>query len=159
MKKKEKQGLLILIIVGILIITLIWFVTRPKDSKLNEENNGGTTENISQGEFTKVEQDGTIVNTSEKLKENKEIEGFKISNIKFEEKNGQTELIADVTNTTGKAQKGFLVDIVLLDKQGKEIARIPGNIIETQAGETIEIHAGITERYANAYNFKLEKKQ
>ena len=158
MKKKEKQGLLILIVVAILIIGVIWFVTRPKEEA--NVTNGGTntgTSSAAQGEYTKVEEDGTVVNTSEKLKENKEESGFSITNIKFEEKNNETTLYARVTNNTGKAQEAFLAKIVLLDKKGKEVGRIPVMLSDMQEGEAIDIEASITESYANAYNFKLEK--
>lgn len=160
MKSSEKKGILILILVSVLIIVAIWMVTRPKNGGTN--NNGGSTQisqvDASQGEFTKVEQDGTVVNTSEKLKENKVESGFEISNISYSEKNGQSALVADVTNMTGKDQAGFMADIVLLDKEGKELGKIPVSITATKSGETIGIKAAITEKYANAYDFKIVKR-
>lgn len=157
MKSSEKRGLLVLIGVVIIVIGIIWLITNNKKTKNNVVEAPKNGE-VSVGEFTETDSEGTVVNTSEKLKENKEIEGFKITSIRFEEKDGQSTLIANVTNTSGEAKEGFLVDIVLYDKAGNEIGRIPGNIIETIAGETIEMRAGITESYVNAYDFKLEKK-
>ena len=153
MKKQEKGMLLILVIVSALIITIIWFATRNKENN----NVGGTTENVEQGEFTRVEADGTIVNTSEKLKQTKENLGFSITNINFVKKGNETILTARVTNNTGEAQGDFLGQIVLLDKRGNEIGRIPTMITETQNGEAIDIETSITESYANAYDFRLEK--
>ena len=153
MKKQEKRMILILIIVSALIITIIWFATRNKENN----NVGGTTENVEQGEFTKVEADGTIVNTSEKLKQTKENLGFSITNINFVKKGNETILTARVTNNTGAEQGSFFGKIVLLDKSGKEIGRIPVMISETQSGEAIDIETSITESYANAYDFRLEK--
>ena len=153
MKKQEKRMLLILVIVSALIITIIWFATRNKENN----NVGGTTENVEQGEFTKVEADGTIVNTSEKLKQTKEDLGFSITNINFVKKGNETILTARVTNNTGAEQGSFFGKIVLLDKSGKEIGRIPVMISETQNGEAIDIETSITESYANAYDFRLEK--
>ena len=153
MKKQEKRLILILIIVSALIITIIWFVTRNKE----DNNVGETTENVEQGEFTKVEADGTIVNTSEKLKQTKENLGFSITNINFMKKGNETILTARVTNNTGEAQGDFLGQLVLLDKRGNEIGRIPAMITETENGEAIDIETTITESYANAYDFRLEK--
>ena len=153
MKKQEKRMLLILVIVSALIITIVWFATRNKENN----NVGGTTENVEQGEFTKVEADGTIVNTSEKLKQTKENLGFSITNINFMKKGNETILTARVTNNTGEAQGDFLGQIVLLDKRGHEIGRIPAMITETENGEAIDIETTITESYANAYDFRLEK--
>lgn len=153
MKSKEKKMILILVIVSALIITIIWFATRNKENN----NVGGTTENVEQGEFTKVEADGTIVNTSEKLKQTKENLGFSITNINFVKRGNETILTARVTNNTGEAQGDFLGQIVLLDKSGSEIGRIPAMITETENGEAIDIETTITESYANAYDFRLEK--
>ena len=155
MKKQEKRMLLILVIVSVLIITIIWFATRNKEN--NNVGGTGTTENVEQGEFTKVEADGTIVNTSEKLKQTKENLGFSITNINFMKKGNETILTARVTNNTGEAQGDFLGQIVLLDKRGNEIGRIPTMITETENGEAIDIETTITESYANAYDFRLEK--
>ena len=153
MKSQEKRMLLILVIVSALIITIIWFATRNKENN----NVGGTTENVEQGEFTKVEADGTIVNTSEKLKQTKENLGFSITNINFVKKGNETILTARVTNNTGTEQGSFFGKIVLLDKSGKEIGRIPVMISETQNGEAIDVETSITESYANSYDFRLEK--
>lgn len=154
MKSSEKKGLLILIGVALIVILVIWLCTRPKD------NNTQTAEQTSpvQGEFTTTDTDGTIVNTSEKLKEEKTESGFKISNITFTDKDGHTVLKATVTNKTGANQGEFMADIVLLDKSGNEIGRIPVSVPETKAGESIGVQAGINDSYANAYNFKLEKR-
>lgn len=156
MKSKEKKMILILVIVSALIITIIWFATRGKTNN-NAVETGKTTESIEQGEFTKVEADGTIVNTSEKLKEQKENIGFTIKNINFVKRGNETILTARVTNNTGEAQEGFLGQIVLLDKSGSKIGRIPAMITETESGESIDIETTITENYANAYDFRLEK--
>ncbi len=160
MKNNEKKGLLILVGVAILIVLVIWLFTRPKnnDNKGTTQNPASSESSASQGEFTKVEEDGTIVNTSEKLNEDRtEDIGFSVTNISFEESNGRTVLKARVTNATEKAQDSFFGNIVLFDKAGNEIGRIPVSIPKTQQGETIEVKASITESYANAYDFKLEK--
>ena len=149
MKSQEKRMILILIVVSALIITTIWLVTRKK-----EENN---VSNVEQGEFTRVEADGTIVNTSEKLNQNKQNIGFSITNINFVKRGNETILTARVTNNTGAEQGSFFGKIVLLDKSGNEIGRIPVMISETQNGEAIDIETSITESYANAYDFRLEK--
>lgn len=156
MKKQEKRMILILVIVSALIITIIWFATRNKENN-NAVETEKTIENVEQGEFTKVEADGTIVNTSEKLKQTKENLGFSITNINFMKKGNETILTARVTNNTGEAQGDFLGQIVLLDKRGNEIGRIPAMITETENGEAIDIETTITESYANAYDFRLEK--
>lgn len=151
MKKKEKRMILILILVSILIVGIVWLVTRPKTNKTNASGS------VAQGEFTKVDNEGTIVNTSEKINEDREELGFSITNVKLEEKNGETIISARITNKTESNQESFFGNIVLFDKQGNEIGRIPTMVSETQKGESIDIEASITESYVNAYDFKLEK--
>lgn len=169
MKKSEKKAILILILVGVLVIAGIYGVTRllnrENTSKQNNTENTNKNETIemsdvdpSRGEFTQIESDGTVVNTSEKLKETKNEDGFELSNISYSEKDGHTSLEADVTNMTGSNQGNFMAEIVLIDKEGKEQARIPVAIPEMQIGETVGIQAGINDSYVNAYNFVLEKR-
>ena len=156
MKSSEKKGILILILVSIVIIAVIYGITHGSKNENKNTNTANQTisdtnqsqVDASRGEFTKTESDGTVVNTSNKLKEDKVESGFEISNINFSEKDGHTSLEADVTNMTGTAQ----------GKEGKEQGRIPVAIPETQIGETVGIQAGINDQYANAYNFRLEKK-
>ena len=162
MKSSEKKEILILILVSIVIIAVIYGITHGSKNENKNTNTANQTisdtnqsqVDASRGEFTKTESDGTVVNT----KEDKVESGFEISNINFSEKDGHTSLEADVTNMTGTAQGNFMAEIVLLDKEGKEQGRIPVAIPETQIGETVGIQAGINDQYANAYNFRLEKK-
>lgn len=150
MKKKEKRALLILIMVAVLIIGVIWLMTRGG----KEEEVG---QSVGQEEIVKVEADGTKVNTSEKLNKDKKTDEFEITNISFTEKNGETILSARITNKTSSAQESFFGKIVLLDKSGKTIGNIPIMVSETQSGEAIDVEATITESYVNAYDFKLER--
>lgn len=152
MKTKEIKGLLILVIVAIVIIMGIWLLTR------NNNENKTKEETIKNSEVVQVQEDGSKINISEKVKETREIEGIKIENIRITERNGQTMLVADLTNKTDAKKERFLVNIIIYDKQGKEMGTIPGVIGEMQAGETIEMQAGITEDYINAYDFKIVKK-
>lgn len=149
----KKTRILALIVVAILIVGVIYLVTKEKkeNSKIEEEN-----QNIEN--FIEVLEDGTKLNISSKLQEEKEIDGLRIGNIQITEKNGQFVLLADVTNTTNKEVEPFYINIILLDKEGKETATVIGIVSEVKAGQTTKLRAGITENYANAYDFKVVKK-
>ena len=147
MNSNKKTIILIMILVGIILIIF------TASMLINKNDNAIEVE-----ELIKKQEDGSTINISKKLNENKEINGFIISNINFTEKNGDSELLAIVKNETGKTQNGFLIDIVLYDKTEKEIGRIPGTITKTEPGEEIQIRAKITENYINAYDLKIEKK-
>ena len=152
MKKNKKIYLIILIAITIIVL-IVFFATRGK----KENNVIQNTENESTEEFVQIQEDGSKINISPKLKENKTIEGLEITNIKLTEQNGQTVLVADVTNLT-QSDKGVIgINIVILDKSGKEIGKIPGVITSLQVGETKQLNIGITEDYSNAYDFRVEK--
>ena len=149
MKKSDIKILLVL--AGVLAVALsIFLYARPKKEEI--------VENEVVEEFVQVLDDGTKLNTSSKLQEEKTINGLKIGNIQLTEKNGQLVLLADVTNPTEKDSEIFLIDIILYDKTGKEIATVPGIVSPIKAGGKTQLNAGITEKYANAYDFKVVKK-
>ena len=106
-----------------------------------------------------VLEDGTKLNKSSKFNETKNIDGIEISNIQFTYKDGQTVLLADVINNSGKAVDMTLLDIKLLDEQGNEIITVGGIISPMQVGETSQLNASMTMDYANAYDVEITLKK
>ena len=152
MKKKEKRGLLILILVAIAIITTLAIITNRKEKEVNSDS---TEENKVVEEFVQVLEDGTKLNTSTKLSETKTVDGLKIGNIQLTMQNGQSVLLADAENDTGKDIDIMLLDIILLDKNGNELTTIAGIIGNLKAGEKQQLNSSVTSDYANAYDFKV----
>lgn len=156
MKKKEKR--LILILIAILVVVLIIGLFIKKNR--NEENGVQSQQNTATDEkFVQVLEDGTKLNKSSKLNETKNVEGIEISNIQFTYKDGQTVLLADVTNNSGKAIDMTLLNIKLLDEQENEIITIGGIISPMQVGETTQLNASMTMDYANAYDVEITLKK
>lgn len=150
MKDNEKKMIIILLI--ILVIAIIIFVVNKNKKGNNNEN---VEENNTVEEFVQVLEDGTKLNTSTKLSEAKEVNGLKFENMQLTEQNGQSVLLADVTNNSGKATNLTIVDVVLLDKNGQEIITVGGIISPLQAGEKTQFNTSMTLDYANAYDFKI----
>ena len=90
MRKVKNRVILILIIivVAIFIIGMIYFITRG--------------ESVNDEKIVEMQDDGSKLNIGSKLHEKKEIDGFTIENVSFIEKEGVTELRADVTNKKGE---------------------------------------------------------
>lgn len=151
MKAKEKRMIAILLLV--LVIAIIIFVATK--NKKGDKNEGTPVENKPVEEFVQVLEDGTKLNISTKLNEAKEVKGFRFENIQFTEQNGQSVLLADVTNNTGKATDFTLLDLILLDKNGKEIVKLGGIISPLQPGAKTQLNTSMTLDYANAYDFKI----
>lgn len=152
MSKKEKRGLLILILVAIAIITTLAIITNRKGKEVNSDS---TEEDKVVEEFVQVLEDGTKLNTSTKLSETKIVDGLKIGNIQLTMQNGQSVLLADAENDTGKDIDIMLLDIILLDKNGNELTTIAGIIGNLKAGEKQQLNSSVTSDYANAYDFRV----
>lgn len=152
MKEKEKRGLLILILVAIAIITTLAIITNRKGKEVNSVT---TEENKVVEEFVQVLEDGTKLNTSTKLSETKTVDGLKIGNIQLTMQNGQSVLLADAENDTGKDIDIMLLDIILLDKNGNELTTIAGIVGDLKAGEKQQLNSSVTSDYANAYDFRV----
>ena len=176
MKKTTKnskgnfKGVFMLLLTVVLIIALVFVVKKwmgdgeekkPVVNQTQITNNANSNGNeIVEvlSEVTSKQADGTVVNTSDKIREERSMLGYNIKNAELKQKIGQTEFVAEVTNATETDKDGVLIDVVLYDKGGNEIGRIPGSIIEVKAGETIVLRAAITENYIGAYDYKLEAK-
>ena len=159
MKKKEKRMLLILLV--ILVIAIVIFVVNKNLKKENNSNgNENTTqqENTETEEFVQVLEDGTKLNTSTELNKEKQVENYKFENMQLTTQDNQTVLLADVTNTGSSKTDIQLVDITLLDKDGKEIITVGGIISQLDPGEKTQFNTSMTLDYANTYDFKITLK-
>lgn len=157
MKKKEKRMILILLVV--LVIAIVAFIISKNANKGNKGTENNTTEeNTAVEEFVEVLEDGTKLNTSEQLSKTKQVGAYKFENMQLTEQGSQTVLLADVTNTSSSATDLQLVDVTLLDKDGKEIIKVGGIISPLQPGAKTQFNTSMTLDYANTYDFKITLK-
>lgn len=155
MKKNEKRLILILIAILVIVLIIGLFIKKNKNKENEIQNQNTATDE----KFVQVLEDGTKLNKSSKFNETKNIDGIEISNIQFTYKDGQTVLLADVINNSGKAVDMTLLDIKLLDEQGNEIITVGGIISPMQVGETSQLNASMTMDYANAYDVEITLKK
>lgn len=153
MKDNEKRMILILvIIVAIIIIALlIWRNASNKEQPQEEQNT--ITE-----KYVDVLEDGTKLNKSNKLKETKKLDGLEISNIQLTYRNGIAVVLGDVKNTTNNDIGLTEIELTLYDEQNNVLEKIEGLISPVKAGETVQLNAGVSADYANAYDFSVVKK-
>ena len=156
MKKKEKRMIGIIILIGIIIIAILMIISNIKKQKNNNET--ASEENVVTEEFVDVLDDGTKLNTSDKLHETKEFDGMQISNFQLTENNNVTLLLGTITNVSDSTKGGYPVNITILDKEGNEIVTVGGYIQELSAGESTQLNTSATFDYANAYDFTITKK-
>ena len=155
MKKKEKRLILVLIAILVIVLIIGLFIKKNKNKENEIQNQNTATDE----KFVQVLEDGTKLNKSSKFNETKNIDGIEISNIQFTYKDGQTVLLADVINNSGKAVDMTLLEIKLLDEQGNEIITVGGIISPMQVGETSQLNASMTMDYANAYDVEITLKK
>ncbi len=125
MKKitEEKKKRLIMVLCGILVFVLVFLLAfglfRGKDSK------DKTTEN------------DTHANTSEDVIKDQEVEGLRFSNTSLIMENGGSKLTTEVKNLTGEDIDLQSFDILVKDKDGKEMVTLLGYVGEViKADET-----------------------
>ena len=165
MKKKEKKMLLLLVVVAIIIIVALTKIAGKKNTSdknnANSGNNGGSTSEVADvqaGEFEQILDDGSKMNTSNKLAETKKFGNYEVSNIQLTERDGQSLILADVKNVGESKADITLIDITLTDKDGNEITTIGGIIGDVEAGETVQLNASATTDFANAYDISFQVK-
>lgn len=153
MTNKEKKFLIILVAVAIIIVIGIVIF---KNVGKKEENT--TPENQVVEEYVKVLEDGTRLNTSDKLSQTKTFDGLEITNFQLTEKNNVTVLLGTITNKSNETKGDYPVNIKILDKDGNEIITVGGYISPLEAGQSTQLNCSASFDYANAYDFEIIKK-
>lgn len=149
MKRNNKTIYIILLII---ILVIILFIVKQN----RKDNNVNTIEQeASQGQLVQELENGTKLNISSKLNEEKETDGLKFTNIELTQQNKQTVLLADVTNISENATELKLVDVVFLDREGNEIITVGGIISPLESGEKTQFNTSMTLDYINVYDFKI----
>ena len=149
MKSQEKRNLIILGIISIVIIIILVNVRDKSNEKSKQQN---------EEPYVQVLEDGTKLNTSNKLNTDRQLDQFQISNIQLTNQNGQTVLLANITNTSQTATEVTPVDIIILDQNGETLTSIIGVISPLKPGQSTQLNTGITSDYANAYDIQIVKK-
>ena len=159
MAKRKKKGIRridIIVVITIIVISIIIMIKNKSNKQEDMETSKIQTEQ--QEKYTKILEDKTKLNTSEKLKEDKKFEELKVKDIQLTYKDGVTNLLATIENTTQTKIEMQNVEIVLLDEKGKELNKIPGIIEEIEAGKTTQLNCSVTADFSNVYNFEIRKR-
>ena len=166
MKIKNKKILfaIILFIIVIIISTIIFLKYIKKDNKedyFNLEPSVSSAESeIDMSNLTnsEIDKDGLKINNSPKIKEGLWFNDFQIKDIKIEAGESISIFNAKVENTLNKDLKSYLIDLVFLDENGNEIAKVETTFPELKQGKTGYITATSTKDIATAYELKIERK-
>lgn len=152
MKKGGIKIFIILLILGVLILGVIYFIIK------NNVHTDTIEQNQTSEEFVQILDDGTKLNTSTKLNENKNINGLQIGNIQLKREDNKTTLLADIENVTDKTINEKYLDIILIDKEAKILTTIPAITVKLEPGEKTQLNIGTQLDYVNAYDFRIIEK-
>lgn len=154
MSKKEIQGIIILMVTSIIIIGVIFLLTRKTEEEKYINTIVSKDEIIDNSIVQTVDSD-TKVNVSSKLNEDKSVNGINFKNIQLVKVDKLTILSMDVENTTGKDIKDTMIKINLLDQNGNKIKAMSGIISAVKNGETVKLKSIANGDYTNAYDLKI----
>lgn len=149
MSKKERKR--IFTIIGILLLIIIILLIVKSITK-NDENEG---EILTKEAYVEIQEDGTNLNTSNKLKETKKLGELEFSNIRLTSKDGESYVTADVKNISTTKLGNKFVHITIVDDKGEDLSKVTIYLGDIQAGEAITINGKASSDFANAYDFLI----
>ena len=160
MGKTKKKGIKLIDIIIFIIVIIVIIVAVVTIRKNKKENSNEITNQVSQ---TKANGDdniqtldnGTKLNISSKFNEDKKFGQLEFKNIQLTYKDGITNMLCDVYNTSNSKSEFQEVEIVLLGEDGNNIYTINGVINEIEAGGSTQFNTSITADFSNAYDFKI----
>ena len=157
MNKKVKKIIAAIMII-IVIAMVITIMLRFRNRKSTENIRTVEEQIIPKEEFVDKLEDGTRINSSDKLHETKTFDGLEISDFQLTEKDNMTVLLGKITNNANTKKGGYAVDITVLDKDRNEMTTVVAYIKELQPGESTTLNVSSTFDYANAYDFTISRK-
>lgn len=161
--KSNQRGItlvaLVLIIVGVVLLggILLSFVFKKEGALNNKQTVGADNQEQIDNEFVYEMEDGSKLNVSKEMQKDKKVGSLKISNIQLKETNGITTLLAEVENTGKEESKEKVLQIEVIDKNGKEITTIRCWVDSVKPGEKVQLNTSITANIANAYDFRVKE--
>ena len=147
MKKSEIRMIVIILIVGLIVIGVM-LATRGTNKKGEE-----TTD--TEESYTEELEDGTRINTSEKTKKTKTVEGIEISNLQITEKDNVTIMLGTITNKSTETKEDITLKIKILDRNGKEITTVENYIGKLEVGKSTQLNTSTTYDYADMYDYEV----
>ena len=164
MTDKEKKVVFTLIGVMVVILLIVLCVKafgNGGDDNKNTVATNKVTTNVAGGneQYTTTLDDGTKLNTSDKLQNSKTYKTVEIGNIQVTtDPNGNSAIIANVKNTGSATFEKEVVSLTLLGDNNQEIRKLDVQLPKVEAGKTEQSNWMVTGDVANIKDFKIEAK-
>ncbi len=137
-----------IVAVGIIVIVIILLLALNKNKGNNNENQVDTSN------YTEQE-DGTKVNTSDKISKTKQIGDIQIENANLVYKNSESVLTINVVNK-GEVQNNLRLKIKYIGTDGSTILESTGYVGKILKEETKQITVQVTTDIANIEDIEYE---
>ncbi len=153
-KKKQKnvrlnyKGIIAIMVIIAIIIAIVIFVIRK--NKKNDEKQ------LPIDAAYTTEDNGTKVNTSTKLQEIKNFNGYEISNIELKETNGEAEFSAQIKNVTQSSIGNKSIYIVFKSQSEEELYKMQVYLGEIKPEKSTRINSKITKSVIDAYDIEIK---
>lgn len=171
LKRKNKSinfEMMIIIAIIIIVIVIIGLVIKNvnrKEEAIIENNTFNKDEyeenktpmDIPGTDNIQSNSDGTIENTSSKIKEVKNLEGLKIQIKSYDRFSGMTKINIEVTNTTEKVKEIGNINMNILDANSSKVSNIIFSLQKIEKGETVNISIDTQADLVNAFNVEFTK--
>lgn len=152
-KKSNKKILRIVLIVAIIAVIVVAIVL------INQNKGKASGKNASDGSTVELP-DGSQIDLNNldnaEIKEAKEFDGYKFSNVTVNSENGETNFVVTVTNISTDFKEERYVKIVCVNQNDEEIGTLYIAISQLEAGESINASAVTSDDYINMYDYRIE---
>ena len=155
MYMKDNKNIFIIVLIAIvLVVGIVVIVNKNKGSTQGKITDKKANEEI----LSQTMQDGTKLNTSNKLSETKKIGNIEISKAQLTNKNGKTTLLADVKNIGSATIQTMELEVTLVDSNGKEIQKLNGMLGTIKPNGTAQLNISTSSYYENVYDYTVRIK-
>ena len=149
---------LVIAVVSVILVKKFIFDKDPNNIVIDNTPAEHNLNELKFDKYTKVE-NGVLTNQSNKIKEEKVVDEFTISDYQLTYEHG-TRLVGTVKNNsnTNFTQRTKVI-IKFLDERGTELGYIISSIPPVDAGDTVQINTTSADEIRNVYDVKVEKMQ
>lgn len=151
----NKEKLIKLAIIIFCLLLLLIVMIKNKNTTYEDSLNNSVNKNIS-NKTVETLSDGTKINVSSKLLEEKVFSAYKVSNIQITEKDGIFCFLADIENVSKIKQELTMIEITFYDQAGNVIRTLNGIVTDIAPGEITQLNSTTTENILNVENVSFK---
>ena len=172
MEKRDqmiKRVILIVLIVCVVTAIIIVSVVNSNKNKAPENQGSGSSGNSEEEKYEENKEqtdlkgnenvdvnNGVATNTSNKLKETKTFKGCSVNVASVKTANGSTDMVINIKNNSDSDINLDIVNIEVLDNNGKVFKEIPAYFGQVKAGATKTAAVSTQIDITNMHDIKLK---